>query len=191
MSIALEAWTLSMVGSGKSPHSFSNSKAVENLALTAKRVLSSMLHEPRALAVVGSNPQTPKSASSSFYSDQPPPPQSEPLIDARAPNNQTVCVRARTFKLAGSSVRVTVCLYRATPIVDIRRWNNGVVEPTFKPVVMTAREYFGFSNQHDSIARKIHAFENRRISREQDVGQPSRPATLDDSAVKNETTFTR
>ena len=201
VSIALEAWTLSMVGGNNSQKFFSkhSTDAIENLAFTAKRVLSTMLHEPRALPVVGGGHPTSRPVSS-FYSDNPHPrPKSTQFVDANSHNNQTMCVRARTFKLSESTVRVTVCLYRTTPIVDIRRWSNGVVEHTLKPVVMTAREYFGLSNQHDSIVKQIHTLENLRINREkdrlrnhdeaeaeEDVAKPTQPIAIDDVSVQDE-----
>lgn len=185
-----------MVGGGNAQprRLFKNSKAVENMVITVKNVLTSMLHEPRALALHDISHHTERAISpSSFYSDEGRhTSHSEPMIDARPLTNHTMCVRARTFKLSGSSIRVTVCLYRSTPIVDIRRWENGVAEPTLKPVVLTAREYFGFSNQHDSIVRQIHDLEDRRLNQFQDVfSERTGAASSDDSTVHVEEVATR
>ena len=219
ISIVLEGLTLTMVGA----NSQENGKAVgtvHKVIDSAKRLLGTMLNEPRALHVSDENGELYRPEDGSLYQppasewdqlpfpewnqpsdidvapaarsgEHPAMPNPEPVVgfdrdrqrarsavpmtrngggggahesdderffrDPLLTRDNTMCLRARSFKLVHSQVTVTTCLYRGQPMVDIRRWENGVLVPRLKPVVLSPREYFGLSRQYVNIAERIRS----------------------------------
>ena len=195
ISVVLEGFTLTMMSS----NSRENDRAVTTVRKvieSAKRMLGSMLHEPRMLPVNDQSHPLDSGTLPSWMSDtaprgQPtgyrdPVPQPAPVSgwvengdsipvpmhktstdtstlmrDPLLTPDHTLCLRARSFKIAYSQVTVTTCLFRGRPMVDIRRWEHGVLVPRLKPVVLSPREYFGLSRQYGNIAARITSLQTR------------------------------
>lgn len=181
IAVVLEGFTLMMVNNNA--HDSTRAMGtVQRVIDSAKRVLSNLLHEPRAVPVIDQHEEmqpAPMVRSAVFggfpgvgrgsswreevgeenedsivadgltYTDH------DPVLHP----NHTVCLRARSFKLTGSHVTVTTCLFKGKPMIDIRRWENGVMVPRLKPVVMSPREYFGLSRQHAHIESLLRSVE--------------------------------
>ena len=207
IAVVLESFTLVMVNNN-AHEAGSAVGTVQRVITSAKRVLATLLHEPRAVPVTyenGEHPPEPMVKSAVFggfagasreeglfggtdreegvidggvvtYTDH------DPLLHP----NHTVCVRARSFKLVGSHVTVTTCLYRGKPMIDIRRWEDGVMVPRLKPVVLSLAEYFGLSRQHAHIESLLRSVEihvrfpvrDDYLVVEQDHGTPQDNATI-------------
>ena len=81
------------------------------------------------------------------------------MRDSLLTPDNTLCLRVRFFKLARSQVTVTMCLYRGRPMIDIRRWEHGVLVLQLKPFVLSPHEYFGLSKQYVNICDRIRSVE--------------------------------